>query len=69
MTPEIDFDSIDEDEEGHYLFSSLRPDEKFRVTNLIDRNGDDTEDLEEALGGVVKIHETCFMVFTFPTVQ
>jgi len=67
MTP--DFDSIDKDAEGFYLFSSAAPDEKFRVTNLMGRNGDDTEDLEDAYGGVVKIREDCYMVFTFPTVQ
>lgn len=67
MTP--DFDSIDQDEEGFYLFSSVTPEDKFRVTNLIGRNGEDTEDLESAFGGVVKIHDSCFMVFTFPTVQ
>lgn len=56
------FDTIDGQ---HVLYSSRDPERKFKVVALLDRNGDDTDDPEEAAGGVVQLADECFTTFTW----
>jgi len=48
-----------------YLFNTDTPDVRFAVSSLLDSSGDETEDEDLAVGGVVEIGEEQFMVFYF----
>lgn len=54
------FDTIDG---KHVLFNSASPDKKYEVVTLLDHCGDETDDPEEATGGVVKLADECFTTF------
>lgn len=55
-----EFDTIDG---KHYVYNKLTPDNRREVVSLLDFCGEETNDPEEAAGGVVKIAEECFVVF------
>lgn len=54
------FDTIDG---KHYLFAAATPENRREVVALLDYSGDETDDPEEAAGGVVKITEGCYTTF------
>lgn len=56
------FDTIDG---RHWVWSKRTPDKRFEVVSLLDRSGEEVTDPEEAVGGVVKLAEECFTIFTF----
>lgn len=56
------FDTIDG---KHYLWNANSPDKKYEVVNLLNHSGDDTDDPDDAAGGVVKLGEESYTVFTF----
>lgn len=58
-------DTFEEIDGKLWLFNSKAPARKCEVTNLLDADGDETDDPEIAVGGVVKIADGCYKVFTF----
>lgn len=56
------FDTIDG---KHWLYAEANPERKCEVVTLLDYLGEETDDPEEAAGGVVKIAEECYTVFSF----
>lgn len=59
-------DTFDEVDGVNYLWASAVPEKKYEVVALLDCTGDETDDPDLASGGVVKIGEENYMVFTFP---
>lgn len=47
-------------------WDSKNPDDKYPVVTLLDGEGEDTEDEEKAVGGVIKLEEESFTIFAFP---
>lgn len=47
------------------MFNSAKPDVLYEVTNLLDADGEETDDPELAVGGVVKFAEECYSTFTW----
>lgn len=56
------FDTIDG---THYLYAADKPDQRYEVVSLLDRDGEDVDDPEDAAGGVVKLGESSFTTFMF----
>jgi len=56
------FDTIDG---KNVLWNSRNPYRKYEVVSLLDHAGDETDDPDEAAGGVVKFADECFVTFTF----
>lgn len=56
------FDTIDGQ---HWLWAESDPEKRYPVVALLDMGGRETDDPEEAEGGVVKLGEESFTVFTF----
>lgn len=56
------FDTIDG---KHVLWNSKNSDHKYEVVSLLDHSGDETDDPDDAAGGVVKLADECFTTFTF----
>ena len=56
------FDTIDG---KHFLWAAADPEKRYEVVALLDAAGDDTDDPEDAAGGVVKLGEESFTVFNF----
>lgn len=54
------FDTIDGQ---NVLYNSRSPEKKYEVVALLDSSGEDTDDPEEAAGGVVKLADECFTIF------
>jgi len=61
----LTLDSFDRVDGKPYLFNSATPNVRFPVVSMLDSAGDETQDEEQAAGGVVEIGEEQFMVFTF----
>lgn len=47
------------------MFNSAKPEVLYEVTNLLDADGEETDDPELAVGGVVKFAEECYSTFTW----
>lgn len=56
------FDTIDG---AHWHWAANNPEKKYEVVSMLDNTGQETDDPEEAAGGVVKLGEESFTVFTF----
>lgn len=65
MEPTHDFyaDTYDVIDGKRVVYNSAAPDRKCEVTNLLDADGDETEDEDAAVLGVVKIADGCFTIF------
>lgn len=62
----MQLDTFEEIDGTRYLYDAAKPGEKYEVVVLLDGKGDDTEDEDDAAGGVVKIAEECYKIFAFP---
>lgn len=60
----LNLDTLEGDPGAYYLFNSEKPETRYEVTDLLDGDGEHVDDVECAAGGVVKISENQFMVFT-----
>ena len=56
-------DTFDTIEDKHYVYSAKTPDNRREVVSLLDSSGEETDDPEAAVGGVVKIAEECYTTF------
>jgi hypothetical protein len=56
------FDTVDG---KHFLYAADKPDRRYEVVSLLDSSGDETDDPEDAAGGVVQLGEASFTTFTF----
>lgn len=67
MMPPIDtFDTIDGQ---HVVFDCANPETKYPVVALLDARGEEVDDPEKALGGVIQLGEECFTTFFWGTVH
>ncbi len=48
-----------------FLYDKAEPEVRYEVVSLLDRSGDDVTNFELAVGGIVKIADECFQIFTF----
>lgn len=62
---DVYLDTFETIEGKHYLSNARYPDKRYEVVSLLDRSGNDTDDPEDAAGGVVQFGQESFGVFTF----
>lgn len=58
-------DTFEDIDGRNWLYAKANPEKRYEVVALLDRSGDETDDVEEAAGGVVKLGENSFTTFTF----
>jgi len=49
-----------------FVYNSEAPERRHEVVSLMGFHGEETDEIELAVGGVVKLAEDSFVIFTFP---
>lgn len=60
------FDTIDG---KNVAYNTQNPSVVYEVVDMLDANGEETDDPDKAVGGIVKFAEDCFKVFFYETVH
>ncbi len=63
MAHDFHVDTFDTIDGKHVLYNSRSPSKHYEVVSLLDHCGEETDDPEEAAGGVVKLADECFTIF------